>query len=315
MSLLKAGVNNIVAQGVPFQESYKIEAAAGMYAGRLMKKGTSDKQILVGDALSPPVGFLGYEQTKLGKVPGSTGDNRPASVDTIYLINAWAALLNMAGMLINASVPAGFQVTKGDLMANWTNGQVVPVIKAPSGGLALKVPFKYLATSAVVGTLIEIPADMVISNAFIDVLALEGGDTLDVGFVNAVEGGDEDGLLDGVSCAALGKVFGLETLDGGLDWYVSSTLGAYLKDYHVGASEDDRGLFNRKSYVTDGTIKSLTYTPSNSTVMYGFIYVCLASEGFQVVGKAYHSKPTGVLAADIVTPTAVDTDILVRSVI
>ena len=93
--------NKIVVAGCPLVANYKVEDATTMYAGRLVIKGTTDADIKVCPvtATSYPTGWLGYEQT--------SPSYRPATVDTIYLINSYAAVLSGGGFIIVASLATG----------------------------------------------------------------------------------------------------------------------------------------------------------------------------------------------------------------
>jgi len=89
------------------RQTCKIETVATMYAGRLVKKGTNDDDIqIVAAATDTIIGWLGYEQT--------TKKHRPATVDTIYLVNAQAAVLSGPGMvLVGTLAIAGVTCVKG----------------------------------------------------------------------------------------------------------------------------------------------------------------------------------------------------------
>lgn len=144
----------------------------------------------------------------------------------------------------------------------------------------LAVPFLFIASSAVQDTQLDLPADLCIYDANIDTVTTDASATVDVGFLNSGESGDEDGLLDGMSTTSsgLGVPAGVITNDTVVD-YVADTLGKYgalLASYIDGASATSvaaQGGMTREMYRTNGTIKSLTYTPSNSDTMKGFIYL------------------------------------------
>lgn len=95
-------------------QTMNIETATNMYAGRLVKKGTGDHDIIVGTAAAAVVGWLGYEQT--------TKKHRPATVDTIYLITAQAAMLSGPGMIILGTLDAGCTTTKGTRLKAGADG-------------------------------------------------------------------------------------------------------------------------------------------------------------------------------------------------
>ena len=104
------------------EQTLKVENATNMYPGRLVKKGTNDDDIVVNTAAGNAVGWLGYEQT--------TKKHRPATVDTIYLINAQAVILNGGGFVIVARLASGESVAKGAPLVDAANGE----LKAASAG-------------------------------------------------------------------------------------------------------------------------------------------------------------------------------------
>jgi len=147
------------------------------------------------------------------------------------------------------------------------------------GYQTLWVPVAFLAATAFVDTTIDLPADLEIVDAGLRVTTLDSAVTLDLGFKNAVESGDEDGLLDGMLCTNAGLVSPWPIITAGsthshyLD--TNGKFGALLSTIIVGADTSDvtMGGYTRKSYLTDGTITSLGYTPANSDTLEGFAYV------------------------------------------
>ena len=114
-------------------QTCKIETATTMYAGRLVKTGTNDDDIVVNTAAGAATGWLGYEQT--------TKKHRPATVDTIYLANAQAAVLNGSGMVIVGSLALGQNVTKGARLVAAAAGELTAATAitatVPSGATAV----------------------------------------------------------------------------------------------------------------------------------------------------------------------------------
>lgn len=110
--------NAILVAGNPLIQFLKVETATNMYPGRLVITGTNDDDITVCGAAGLAIGWLGYEQ--------SHKNHRPATVDTIYLINAQVAVLNGGGFVIMASLKNGETVVKGS-----------PVVAAASGEVSL----------------------------------------------------------------------------------------------------------------------------------------------------------------------------------
>jgi hypothetical protein len=87
-------------------QQLKVETATNMYPGRLVKKGTNDDDVVVATAATDKhIGWLGYEQT--------TKKHRPATVSTIYLVNAKVAVLSGPGMVLVGLAELGASITKG----------------------------------------------------------------------------------------------------------------------------------------------------------------------------------------------------------
>jgi len=112
--------NQILVSGYPLKQILKVEAATNMYAGRLVIQGTYDDDVTVAGVYalnSMAVGWLGYEDT--------IKKHRPATVDTIYLINAQAAVLNGGGFVLVAALQASQgTLKKGDALVMGTSGCV-----------------------------------------------------------------------------------------------------------------------------------------------------------------------------------------------
>jgi hypothetical protein len=96
----------------------KLETIANCYAGHLVMKGTNSDDVLVTDAASKGYGWIGYEQT--------TKKYRPATVDTIYVVNDQAAIINGPGIVLNAEMGLQTTITKGQLLTSAASGYVTP---------------------------------------------------------------------------------------------------------------------------------------------------------------------------------------------
>ena len=129
--------NTILVAGSPLVQTLKVETATNMYAGRLAIQGTNDDDVTVGGAWalnSMAVGWLGYEQT--------TKKHRPATVNTIYLINANVAVLNGGHFVIVAALQASQgTLKKGDALVMGTDGCVAKATAqtatTPAGAVAV----------------------------------------------------------------------------------------------------------------------------------------------------------------------------------
>jgi len=71
-------------------------------------------------------------------------------------------------------------------------------------GWAIKIPFT--ENTSLTDTGIDIPQYMIVKGANIRVTTAAGSATIDVGLGAGAESGyDADGLIDGISCASVGK--------------------------------------------------------------------------------------------------------------
>jgi hypothetical protein len=95
--------NRVVANpgAIAFVREKEVETATGMYAGRLVKAGSTDAEVVVNDTSdnSAVIGWLGYEQASM--------DDRPDTIDTIWTINKSAPILNGPGMFVRAALCGG----------------------------------------------------------------------------------------------------------------------------------------------------------------------------------------------------------------
>jgi hypothetical protein len=118
----------ILVAGRPHVQELKIETVADMYAGRIVKKGTTDADMQAGTAGCTPLGVLGWEQTN--------AKHRPALISTIYLVNALAAVLS--GPMIVKLLLSTDTVVKGDALVAGANGKVRKAsalsVTVPAGG-------------------------------------------------------------------------------------------------------------------------------------------------------------------------------------
>ena len=115
MSLQKPS-NKIIVQGEPLMTPFLIETVTTMYAGRLVKKGTADHQIVVNTVNNPPLGWLGFEQTE-------NEEDKPDTVDTIWTAK-WAPVLYGGHFVIVGSLASGQNLTAGALLAPAAAGEL-----------------------------------------------------------------------------------------------------------------------------------------------------------------------------------------------
>ena len=143
--------NQILVSGYPLHQVLKVETATNMYPGRLAIQGTNDDDVTVAGVFavnSMAVGFLGYENT--------IKKHRAATVDTIYLVNAQADVMNGGGFVIVAALQASQgTLKKGDALVMGTNGCLKKAAAATvsSGATAVTA---HEAQATIIGSL---PAD------------------------------------------------------------------------------------------------------------------------------------------------------------
>lgn len=118
MATLIAPANAIVVSGRPNVTELLIETVTSMYPGRLVKKGTADKQVLVNTAAGLSCGILGYEQCSPDK------NTKPATVDTIYTA-VWAPVLDIqSDVVYNCRLKNGENVAKGAALVAAASGEL-----------------------------------------------------------------------------------------------------------------------------------------------------------------------------------------------
>jgi len=105
----------------------------------VVMKGTNDDDVVACDGVTKaPFGVAGYEQSFLGAA--SSTSNRPANVDTAYAKDARVPVLGGGGFVAMMHLAPGVGTVKGDLLASWGGGTVVPVVPMP-GGYGVRIPF------------------------------------------------------------------------------------------------------------------------------------------------------------------------------
>lgn len=256
--------------------------AATIKPGMVVMKGTNDDDVVICDGVTKsPFGIAGYEQSFLGAA--SCTSNRPANVDSTYAKDARVPVLGGGGFVAMMTLAPGVGTVKGDLLASWGGGTVVPVVPMP-GGYGVKIPFT--KNTSEIDTGVDLPEGMIISDVIVEVTKEVANATIDVGLLSTEDsnGGDADGFLDGESCAAKGFVKH-NTVALTSD---SLTLGAYFKEADiVDATVSDAQTYRVPNYhvVGDGQV-SVSYTTSDSTGLTGNFYMVCAAPGFQIVGRA-----------------------------
>ena len=251
--------------------------AATIKPGMVVMKGTNDDDVVACDGVTKaPFGVAGYEQSFLGAA--SSTSNRPANVDTAYAKDARVPVLGGGGFVAMMHLAPGVGTVKGDLLASWGGGTVVPVVPMP-GGYGVRIPFTKNASETDTG--VELPEGMIISDVIVEVTKEVDSATINVGLL----GDDADGFLVGESCAAKGFVKHNTVTS---DAATTLTLGAYLTEADiVDATDSDAQTYRVPNYhVVGGGQVSVSYTTSESDKLAGNIYVVCAAPGFQIVGRA-----------------------------
>jgi hypothetical protein len=290
----------LVVTGEPARIREKnIGTVANAYPGRLAVRENTDYDIKVSDGIGRPIGWIGFQ----GEFPGTDFQYSTGSISTINVVDTCAPVYSGGGFTIYmpGGLALGTRAVEGDLLFSWANGQVVPGVDL-GGRYALKVPFTNTSGTTLVDTGIDFPAGMRITDCMLNVTTLNASGTLDVGFKNATESGDEDGLLDGEACAALGLTnHNLVDADA-----AKITVGVLLEEVEIKDATSVTPVFYGvpTGYVTDGTIKSLTYTPSNHAIA-GDIYVFIESPGFVPVGRAGEAADATSAAVGVFVETLI----------
>lgn len=124
----------------------------------------------------------------------------------------------------------------------------------PQAVYAYEVPVSFPADGNETDTTYDLPADGVVLDCYLIVDTAEVTGTtklLDVGLLSSESGGDADGFLDGVSCAATGIVYPTLASAG-------QTRGALIRDDEDGAGALVPGGHN----IAGTTAKSVSITAS-----------------------------------------------------
>lgn len=280
--------------------------AATIKPGMVVMKGTNDDDVVACDGVTKaPFGIAGYEQSFLGAA--SSTSNRPANVDTAYAKDARVPVLGGGGFVAMLHLAPGVGTVKGDLLASWGGGTVVPVVPMP-GGYGVRIPFVKKTTEFDTG--VDLPEGMIISDVIVEVTKEVAGATIDVGLLSTEDnnGGDADGFLDGESCAAKGFV-----KHNNVDANASkNTLGAYLVEADIKSADTSALFYSPPTFhvVGDGQV-SVSYTTSDSANLTGNFYMVCAAPGFQIVGRAEETLAPVTATVDEAT-VFVSQDVMAR---
>ncbi|MCU7526734.1 MAG: hypothetical protein HF308_19855 [Ignavibacteria bacterium] len=271
--------NKLVVTGEPRRIRNKnLGVATNGYPGRLVVREATDYDVKVSDGVLPPIGFLGYP----GEFEGTDLQYYDGGLTTIRVVDSSVPVYSGGGYTIYMpnGLAVGTVATEGDLLLSWADGKVIPGVFM-GGKYGIKVPFSQNAT--VKDTGIDIPGSVIIRDVIVDVGTAVTSGTIDIGFINAGESGDEDGLIDGEDCATAG-LRPHNLVDGTAG---NITLGALLEEVEITEANGGSAVTAAVAtpYVTNGTIKSLVYTTSAHAIA-GYFYVMIESPGVVPVGRA-----------------------------
>ena len=261
--------------------------AATIKPGMVVMKGTNDDDVVICDGVTKaPFGVAGYEQSFLGAA--SSTSNRPANVATAFASAARVPVLGGGGFVAMMHLAPGVTTVKGDLLASWGGGTVVPVVPMP-GGYGVRIPFAKKTDEFDTG--VDLPEGIIVSDVIVEVTKEVSESTIDVGLLYAEDndGGDVDGFLDGESCAAKGFVKHNTVTTAATAVTAPLTLGDYFKEADIKDSTADTGAQTYRVpnyHVVGGGQVSVSYKTTNSTDLAGNFYMVCSAPGFQIVGRA-----------------------------
>lgn len=277
--------NVVVVSGKPETQELICKTITGCTPGVLVTRDTDDDHFKACSAMEKPLGYLDISYKK------GVGDTYEADQ---------AANIQKGTFIAKSFLAKGCKVTKGDLLMNWASGQLVGPVAVMQGGFALGIPFGVGVSTDENDTHIDLPADMLVNDVMIDIETLSSGETMNVGFITALESGDPDGLIDGVSLTTAGKVYPGVATSGTATFFDTNTKGILLSEFAQGADDaTTRGLFSVKPYRCDGTIKSVVYVKATHNVGTGIIWLVLDSEGLEIAGKAENTVDASTEAKSI----------------
>lgn len=139
----------------------------------------------------------------------------------------------------------------------------------------LVFPMVFNAGGTVTDTGLDLPGKAHVHSVAVEVVTTDATETVDVGLLASESGGDEDGFIAGLSVAVAGLLKPYVITQGSNEAYVSTAkYGALMGPVVVGTDVDkDNGVPQGFGHYTDGTAKSITYTPSSSDTFAGYGYV------------------------------------------
>lgn len=294
-------INKFIAEApnTVFHQELKSNDAT-VKAGYLVARVTDDtKGTLSSIGTNVPIGVAGYETSFLGST--SHVSARPATLLTAYAAGMNVPILsgtNFAGCL---KLAPGFTVTKGDRLASFSDGTVVPYIPM-MGGFAIKVPFE--KNTSEVDTGIELPQYTIVTEAFTEVVTAEAGGTLEAGMLSSESSGDLDGFIDATSCATAGLIMPVLSGAAVTDLTIGELISTDMTGSDATNAADPATWALKTAYVCDGTTKTVSYKTSNHTIA-GNIVLVIQAKGMIDVGAAEQTLAASSSVQDVMARVSI----------
>lgn len=289
-------VGKVVVKGqAPDIRHLNVENATSLLPGKLLEQGTSSYDVVAASGDAPPIGWLGYEATN--------PSNRKETLATAPVAAEEHSVLSGGGFVIYATLAIGPTALQGDDVYSWSAGNVVTGMEL-EGEKCVRVPFSKNASEADTG--LDVPANVVIHWAAVDVTTAVGSGTIDVGLGNGTESGfDADGLMDAAltSVAGINPQNNVDATAGNITGQGALNVEVEIKD--ATGTPVFTGIFLKPGLKCDGTLVSLSYTTSSHT-MAGYILLAVSGPGI---------KKVGTVAKAVAASSSATQNIFVRSLL
>lgn len=281
--------NKVIVQGKPEVLDRTAEVDT-IKPGLVVKRGTTQDLIKLGDFSTQALGFAGYEQASQPNFSTTSiyEVNRPEGLTGAYATGAKVPVLYLANFVLLSKMQAGSAAFKGDDLACLSGGELVAG-KITDKGFAIRIPFVKKTSEFATGFVL--PAGAIISDVFVEVSTAVASSTINVGLLetgdDAEAGGDADGFLVAESCAGKGRVQHKE-FDADA---TNNTLGALLVAGDIKTADSPALYYSvPKKHVCDGVAKTVSYTTSNHTIA-GDIYIVV--EGLKPIAQSVEDVSAG----------------------
>ena len=281
----------IVERGEPdIYVTRTLETAANVYPGRECGQGTDEQDICVNSGILLPIGYASYELT--------SPTFRKDETSTIYTVLDKVVITKGNGHVYLASMPASTIIEQGDLVVNWSAGQVYPACII-NGKICVKIPFTGSDTSTRILTGCTLVATMVVGLPQIYCTTFVTSGIIDVGIGDGSQTGfDVIGLANQIPIAAAG--FATHTLitttqanlTGGSLTCTAST--NYM--YGTGSGSTYFTVIPREPGYIVSTATKVDYTPSSVGGSYGFILLPVSHLKMHIIGKCVKAKDNSASA-------------------